>query len=200
MTGTVADMEAMKELGERIKTERVAQGYSLKTAAKESGIARDTWRKIEAGDSVQDTKRHVAMRLLGLTEKNTEWGTLGSLEDHAASIGGVVDLNLMFSQAVRFTATLGVMVPDIREEAERVSVALSELFAHAYEKWDRVLPEDRADEDDEPIVLNLEGGDGNAENRNPRGAASTSELNEFGAEVEEHEVDRSKQHRDAPER
>lgn len=131
-------MNELERLGERIKTERVAQGYSVKGAAEGSGIARDTWRKIEAGKSVHDIKRNVAMRFLGLSDANAEWGTVGSLEDHAADrTAGTIDLNVMFSQAVRFTATVGVMVPQVRDEAERVSVALSELFAHGLEQWDR---------------------------------------------------------------
>ena len=146
-------MEGMKELGDRIRTERIAQGYTVKSAAEGSGLARDTWRKIEAGESVQDLKRHTAMAFLGLSEVNTEWGTVGKLEDHAAALfGGAVDLNVMFSQAVRFAATVGVIVPEVREDAERMTVALSELFTRALQLWDRVPLEERDDL--------LEGGDG----------------------------------------
>lgn len=135
----------MEQLGERIRTERIAKGYSLKSAAEGSGIARDTWRKIEAGGSVHDTKRHIAMEFLGISERNQEWGSLGELEDHAADLMGPVDLNLLFSQAVTFTSTVGVLVPGVRSEAERLSVSLSELFARALQVWDRVDPLDRID-------------------------------------------------------
>lgn len=157
-------MEAMKELGERIKTERIAQGYSVKTAAGKAGIARDTWRKIEAGGSAQDTKRHKAMQLLGISDQNAEWGTVGRLEDHAADPAEMIDLNLMFSQAVRFAATVGMVVPEVRDEAERVTIALSELFAHGLELWDRVSPLDRED-----------GGDGHDDEHQPGSAAPTSD-------------------------
>lgn len=165
-------MEAMTELGERIKAERIAQGYSIKTAAEASGIARDTWRKIEAGGSVQDTKRHKAMDFLGLSDRNTDWGTVGRLEDHAADMGGHIDLNVMFSQAVRFTATVAVLVPEVRDEAERVSVALSQLFAHGLELWDRRLPADRDDEDDPDFTI--KGGDGHDDEHQPGSAAPTT--------------------------
>lgn len=166
-------MEPMKVLGDRIRTERIAQGYSVKTAAAKSGIARDTWRKIEAGGSVQDTKRFIAMQFLGLSDANTEWGTVGSLEDHAADPGGMIDLNLMFSQAVRFAATVGTVVPAVREEAERVTVALSELFAHGLEQWDRTSPFDR---DDDEVELILEGGDGDGDSAPTRDGLTKADV------------------------
>lgn len=150
-------MESMKDLGERIKTERIAQGYSVKSAAEKSGIARDTWRKIEAGDSVQDTKRHVAMEFLGISDANFEWGTVGRLEDHAADFTGSVDLNLMFSQAVRFTSTLGLLVPEVREDAERVQLELSDLFSKGFRLWDRKLPDDRDEGGDEDVAFRITG-------------------------------------------
>lgn len=168
MTDTVVGMDSMRELGERIKTERIAQGYSVKTAAEKSGIARDTWRKIEAGGSVHDTKRHAAMELLGISDANAEWGTVGRLEDHAADPAEMMDLNLMFSQAVRFTATVGMVVPEVRDEAERVSVALSNLFTHGLEAWDRQSPLDRGD------LHDAEGGDGDDDEQQPGSAAPTS--------------------------
>lgn len=60
-------MEEIKALGERVKAARLAAGLSVVQAAKRSGLARDTWKKIEAGESVQDAKRQVALDTLGLT-------------------------------------------------------------------------------------------------------------------------------------
>lgn len=193
-------MDNISQLGERIRAERVAQGYSVKSAAEKSGIARDTWRKIEAGGSVHDTKRHIAMEFLGLSEVNTEWGTVGRLEDHAADLAGTIDLNLMFSQAVRFAATVGMIVPSVREEAERATVQLSNLFAHALELWDKKPLDERDDlfGADEPTILKLRGGDGNADadargsapivrNDDDLAAADADEMTgEAGAEEEQH--------------
>lgn len=186
-------MEAIKYLGERIKAERIAQGYSVKTAAEASGIARDTWRKIEAGGSVQDTKRHRAMEFLGISDRNTEWGTVGDLEEHAASFSGGVDLNVMFSQAVRFTATVGVLVPQVRDEAERVSVALSDLFAHGLELWDKKPLDERYDllGDDEPVVPNLGGGDGNVDADDHAGDPAPTQVGreQYELAADEQEID-----------
>lgn len=193
-------MESMKELGERIKTERVAQGYSVKSAAEKSGLARDTWRKIEAGASVQDTKRHIAMQFLGIGESNTEWGTIGRLEDHAADPTGFMDLNLMFSQAVRFTATLGILVPEVREEAERVSVALSDLFARGYQLWDHGDPLDKYDTDKVDLILpsDTKGGDGNADARAGGPSSTNQDDYELIAHDEEHTIESEQGHDETP--
>lgn len=187
------DMNAFERLGERIRTERIAQGYSVKRAAAESGIARDTWRKIEAGGSVHDTKRHIAMSFLGISEANTEWGSVGKLEDHAADLSGMVDLNLMFSQAVRFTATVGIMVPQVRDEAERVSAALSDLFLHGLELWDRKLPEDRETEDD--LAFEIHGSEGGDGNDAAAGSTASTSQDDYGliAHDEEHDIEDEQQ-------
>lgn len=57
----------MREIGERVKAARLAAGLSVVQASKRAGLARDTWKKIEEGESVQDAKRHQALDLLGLT-------------------------------------------------------------------------------------------------------------------------------------
>lgn len=198
-------MESMKELGERIKAERVAQGLSMKTAAEGAGLARDTWRKIEDGGSVHDTKRHAAMKYLGISERNAEWGTIGSLEDHAATFGGGVDLNVMFSQAVRFTATVGVLVPQVRDEAERVSVALSDLFARGLELWDKKSLDERDDlfgPDDVQLILSsdAEGGDGNAHATADAGGPSSTSRDDFEliAHEEEHTIESEQGHDETP--
>lgn len=196
-------MESMKELGERIKTERVAQGYSVKSAAEASGIARDTWRKIEAGGSVHDTKRHVAMRFLGIGDANSEWGTVGRLEDHAADPSGMIDLNLMFSQAVRFTATIGVLVPEVRDEAERVSVALSDLFAHGYQLWDRGDPLDKFNDEVVDLILasdDTEGGGGHADESREQGGAPSMTRDDLDliAHEEEHTIEDEQGHDEHP--
>lgn len=56
----------MKDLGEKIKAERIRQRFSLKGAAKAASMARDTWKKVELGQSVHDTSRSAALELLGL--------------------------------------------------------------------------------------------------------------------------------------
>lgn len=53
-------------LGKKVRAARLGQRYDVKAAANAAGIARDTWVKIEAGDSVQDTKRAAATAFLGL--------------------------------------------------------------------------------------------------------------------------------------
>lgn len=191
----------MKDLGERIRDERIAQGLSMIAAAKGAGLARDTWRKIEEGGSVHDTKRHAAMKFLGITESNTEWGRVGQLEDHAAVLGaGEVNLNVMFSQAVRFAATVGILVPPVREEAERVSVALSDLFAHGLELWDQKPLDERTDlfGEEEAVELILEGGDGHAD-ADAGGSASTSRDDyELIAHIEEHTIESEQGHDETP--
>ncbi len=59
-------MEQHKELGDAIRAARLAAGLSVVQAAKRAGVARDTWKRIETGESVQDTKRQRAIDLLGL--------------------------------------------------------------------------------------------------------------------------------------
>lgn len=54
------------DLGRRVAARRVALRWSVQGAARRAGIARDTWRKIEAGESVQDTKRAIVLDVLGL--------------------------------------------------------------------------------------------------------------------------------------
>jgi len=62
-----------EELGRLIKEARIAQGLSVVAAAKKAKIARDTWKKIEAGASVHDTKRKAAREAVGLTLGWTTW-------------------------------------------------------------------------------------------------------------------------------
>lgn len=131
MTGTLDTMETMKDLGERIRAKRIAAKHSVKSAAKDSGIARDTWRKIELGESVQDTKRHIAMQFLGMLDTNEQHASVPDLGEYAADRSGPIDLNMMFVQAVRFPATIGSLVPDLHDEVERVTVALSALYTSA---------------------------------------------------------------------
>lgn len=61
-------MPSPKELGALIRVERERQRYSVKSAAQAAEISRDTWRKVEAGASVHDTKRRAALDLLGLDD------------------------------------------------------------------------------------------------------------------------------------
>jgi len=56
------------DLGRRVAARRVALRWSVQAAARQAGIARDTWRKVEAGESVQDTKRATVLDVLGLDE------------------------------------------------------------------------------------------------------------------------------------
>jgi transcriptional regulator with XRE-family HTH domain len=63
-----AGMTWAADLGRRVATRRVELRWSVQAAAREAGIARDTWRKIEAGESVQDTKRAIVLDVLGLDE------------------------------------------------------------------------------------------------------------------------------------
>ena len=195
----------MKELGERIKAERVAQGLSMKTAAAGAGLARDTWRKIEEGGSVHDTKRHAAMKYLGITESNADWGRVGRLEDHAADmLHGEVNLNVMFSQAVRFTATVGILVPQVREEAERVSVALSDLFQRGLELWDQKPFDERDDlfegagDEVDLILPSDEGGDGNADARAGGPSSTNQDDYELIAHEEEHTIESEQGHDETP--
>ena len=59
-------MATAKEIGERIRTARLDQGLGVKNAAEKAGVARDTWYRIEGGESVHDAKRHAALRFFGL--------------------------------------------------------------------------------------------------------------------------------------
>lgn len=68
-------MPSNEEVGERITAARLRHRYSVQAAAAASGISRDTWRKIEAGRSVHDTKRQAALDLLGL---NVDGLTVGA--------------------------------------------------------------------------------------------------------------------------
>lgn len=56
----------LEDLGAKIKAARIAQRYDVRGAASAAQIARDTWKKIENGESVHDTKRAAATQLLGL--------------------------------------------------------------------------------------------------------------------------------------
>lgn len=124
-------METMQSLGRRIRDRRAAEGYSIKSAAKESGIARDTWRKIERGGSVQDTKRHIAMQFLGMLDDDEAHADVVGIEHYAANTSETVDLNVMFVQAVRFPATVGTLFPGLHDHAERATAELSALYSAA---------------------------------------------------------------------
>lgn len=129
MTGTMVGMETTKALGARIRAARIAAGHSVQSAARDSGIARDTWRKIEQGASVQDTKRHIAMQFLGMLDDNEEHAAIANIDDYAVDRSGHINMNQMFIQAIRFAATVGDLIPDLHDEAERVAAATSELYA-----------------------------------------------------------------------
>lgn len=158
MTGTLDTMETMKDLGERIRAKRIAAKHSVKSAAKDSGIARDTWRKIELGESVQDTKRHIAMQFLGMLDTNEQHASVPDLGEYAADRSGPIDLNMMFVQAVRFPATIGSLVPDLHDEVERVTVALSALYTSAIQIMQEVDDlDDLLDYKDEDLILTRNG-------------------------------------------
>lgn len=59
-------MPTPQVIGERIKLARTRQRFTVQSAAKAAHLARGTWAKIEAGESVHDTKRQAALDLLGL--------------------------------------------------------------------------------------------------------------------------------------
>lgn len=56
----------LAELGERVRQERIRQRWTVKGASVAAGMARDTWKRIEAGQGVHDTNRQRALDLLGL--------------------------------------------------------------------------------------------------------------------------------------
>ncbi len=69
-----AAVDFRKELGQRVKAERKRLRYSAAGAARDAGMARDTWNKIERGQSVQDHNLEAALRLLGLDERGDHVG------------------------------------------------------------------------------------------------------------------------------
>lgn len=80
--------ESAKEVGQRIAAERARQRYTVKGAAEQAGIARDTWKRIEAGLGVHDTSRAAALDLLGL-------GADGRPKPAPAGSVGLADEDLM---------------------------------------------------------------------------------------------------------
>ena len=84
-------MPSPKELGALIRVERERQRYSLKAAADAADISRDTWRKIEAGESVHDTKRRAALDLLGLDDDGRTVGTSADDPGYVSSPGDRVE-------------------------------------------------------------------------------------------------------------
>lgn len=59
------DMDAT-ELAARVAAERKARRWSVETAAREAGINRVTWKRIESGLNVQDVKRQAVEDALGI--------------------------------------------------------------------------------------------------------------------------------------
>lgn len=54
-------------LGERVEQARILAGWSKEHAAREAGISAITWKRVEDGLSVHDTKRAAVLRVLGLS-------------------------------------------------------------------------------------------------------------------------------------
>lgn len=212
-------IEHRKALGEYVRQMRAERGYAdleeWKAAVGRSdryllGLERGepagpkTIKAVAQALGVEDGE---LFRILnsGAAPEPGGWGTVGPLEDHAAALGaGNVDLNVMFSQAVRFAATVGILVPQVRDEAEKVTVALSDLFQHGLEKWDRKPLDERTDlfgpEDEVDLILadTPDGGDGNADNT-AGGPASTSKDNyELIAHEEQHTIESEQGHDETP--
>lgn len=84
-------MTTNEEIGERIRDARLTAGLSVVQAAKRANVARDTWSKIEAGESVLDVKRRAAMDSLGVSADTPEPVTAETLDARLANLDRQVD-------------------------------------------------------------------------------------------------------------
>jgi transcriptional regulator with XRE-family HTH domain len=77
-----------EDLGRRIRAARLAQAMTVKAAAAQARISRDTWNKVELGESVQDAKLQAALDAVGLSEVPADQETLteASLEEVVAAL------------------------------------------------------------------------------------------------------------------
>lgn len=122
-------MTSKKELGERIRDARIAARYSVVAAAERAGIARDTWNKIEAGESVLDTKRQAALDLLDLDDdgRPRSVGTPGQADRQyvSSSVSEWVEGGKRDDEVLRaitaMSATLDQLVAGDRDRSRRDS-------------------------------------------------------------------------------
>lgn len=114
----------LEDLGRKIRDARALQRYDVKAAAAAAGIARDTWVKIEKGESVQDTKRAAALQLLGLDWNGEPVG--GQREDrgYVAAPGQLVEPGIsnedLMREILRSRAESDQIEASVRALSERV--------------------------------------------------------------------------------
>jgi transcriptional regulator with XRE-family HTH domain len=90
----LVDMD-VQELAERVATERKARRWSVETAAREAGINRVTWKRIESGLAVQDVKRRAVEDALGLREDSPAPLTSAEAADAAQMLSSQLNRRLL---------------------------------------------------------------------------------------------------------
>lgn len=108
----------LQALGGKIRAARIDQRYDVKAAASAAGIARDTWKKIENGESVHDTKRAAALQLLGLDWDGEPVGPPAQDAGYVASPGERKPAGVSDEEVLR---EIRAMRDDVRELSERVA-------------------------------------------------------------------------------
>lgn len=117
------DTDPWVELGRKIKAARIDQRYDVKAAAKAAGIARDTWKKVEAGESAQDTKRAAVLQFLGLDWNGEPVGGPTHDSEYVASPGERQESGMADDQVLR---EIRAMRDDTNRQLAELSKRLEE--------------------------------------------------------------------------
>lgn len=115
--------DSLKELGKRVAAARIRQRYGVKAAAEAANISRDTWTKIEKGQSVHDVKRAAALELLGLDDRGEPVVGGGTEDDDhvAAGSGDLVDQDVSNAEVLAEVRGMRRDLNELREDHNALS-------------------------------------------------------------------------------
>lgn len=119
MTGTLRDVQDLQATAQQVRAARTKNGWSKEEAARRAEISAITWKRVEDGLKVHDSKLAAVQRVLGLTEPAESGATEPIGEDfvefeitgrpgvRAVVRGPVRDLETLQDAALKLAASLG---------------------------------------------------------------------------------------------
>lgn len=118
MTGTLVGMtRQLDALGEQVKTARTKKGWSKEEAARRADISAITWKRVEDGLKVHDSKLAAVLRVLDepegvavepVGEDFVQFEISGSFGVRAIVKGPVRDIDALQAAALKLAAGLNV--------------------------------------------------------------------------------------------
>lgn len=86
MTGTIRGMDQhLRDIGLKVERARIDRGWSKEFAAREARISSITWKRVEDGLNVHDTKRAAVLRVLELDRNGNPETATGSVSPDSES-------------------------------------------------------------------------------------------------------------------